>query len=228
MMLLVDCKRALAWVRENIAVVCGGDPECVVACGESAGGHISLCMALTANNPLYQPGFEDVDTRVQGVVDCFGVHDFMDEQGQWTIQKNIFGRPTKIVRFMKLFQEGIVRQNISENPHLWRQISPLQLLKDLPPSVLVPPIFGFHGIADSIVPIADATHFYEQLAIHRQEARIQGNNTGDVFIALPNAQHGFTTWPSLRSCAVSDGMMAFLNHLTRPRSSRQPTTTSSQ
>ncbi len=52
---LVDCKRALAWIREHIAEY-GGDPDYVVVTGGSAGGHLTAMMGLTANDPAYQPG----------------------------------------------------------------------------------------------------------------------------------------------------------------------------
>src|SRR5436190_2070186 len=64
---LIDCKRALAWVREHIAAY-GGDPDYVVVTGGSAGGHLAAMMGLTANDPQYQPGFEDVDTSVRAMM----------------------------------------------------------------------------------------------------------------------------------------------------------------
>ena len=47
---LVDCKRALAWIREHIAEY-GGDPDYVVVTGGSAGGHLTAMMGLTAERP---------------------------------------------------------------------------------------------------------------------------------------------------------------------------------
>ncbi len=54
----MDCKRALAWIRDHIAEY-GGDPDYVVVTGGSAGGHLTALMGLTANDPAFQPGFED-------------------------------------------------------------------------------------------------------------------------------------------------------------------------
>ena len=61
---IVDVKRAICWVKDNISQY-GGDPECIVIAGGSAGGHLSALAAVTPNNPLFQPGFEDKDTTVQ-------------------------------------------------------------------------------------------------------------------------------------------------------------------
>ncbi|OOK63793.1 alpha/beta hydrolase fold family protein [Mycobacterium kansasii] len=51
---IVDVKRALAWVKENIAAY-GGDPDFVAISGGSAGGHLSALAALTPNEPRFQP-----------------------------------------------------------------------------------------------------------------------------------------------------------------------------
>ena len=53
-----------------------GDPDFIAITGGSAGGHLSSLAALTANDPTFQPGFEDVDTRVQAAVPFYGVYDF--------------------------------------------------------------------------------------------------------------------------------------------------------
>ena len=55
---VLDCKLALAWVKRHIAEY-GGDPSLVFVSGGSAGGHLAALVALTANDPAWQPGFED-------------------------------------------------------------------------------------------------------------------------------------------------------------------------
>ena len=59
----------------------GGDPEFVVITGGSAGGHLSSLAALTANDPQFQPEFEEADTRVQAAVPFYGVYDFTRTDG---------------------------------------------------------------------------------------------------------------------------------------------------
>ncbi|OOK63792.1 alpha/beta hydrolase fold family protein [Mycobacterium kansasii] len=54
-------KRALAWVKENIAAY-GGDPDFVAISGGSAGGHLSALAALTPMNPV-PAGFEHATPR---------------------------------------------------------------------------------------------------------------------------------------------------------------------
>src|SRR3989442_2578192 len=74
---LIDCKLALRWVREHIESF-GGDPDFVVVTGGSAGGHLAALVALTANAPEYQPGFEDTDTSVTACVPFYGVYDLVE------------------------------------------------------------------------------------------------------------------------------------------------------
>ena len=68
---VADVKRAIAWVRTEIAAR-GGDPEWIAVTGGSAGGHLATMAALTGNDPRYQPGFEQVDTRIRACVPYWG------------------------------------------------------------------------------------------------------------------------------------------------------------
>src|ERR671918_2949766 len=74
---LIDCKLALRWIREHIAEY-GGDPGFVVVTGGSAGGHLAAVLALTPNDPEYQPGFEGADTSVTACVPFYGVYDLVE------------------------------------------------------------------------------------------------------------------------------------------------------
>ncbi len=60
---LIDLKRVIAWVRKHGAEY-GADPDLVFVAGSSAGGHMAALAALTPNDPMFQPGFEDADTSV--------------------------------------------------------------------------------------------------------------------------------------------------------------------
>ncbi|WGX95028.1 alpha/beta hydrolase [Nocardioides sp. L-11A] len=64
---LIDYKRVIAWAREH-AEEYGADPAMIFASGTSAGGHMASIAGLTADDPDLQPGFEDVDTSVAGVI----------------------------------------------------------------------------------------------------------------------------------------------------------------
>lgn len=72
---IVDVKRAIAWVHDNIADY-GGDPDFIAVTGGSAGAHLASLAALTANDAKLQPGFERADTTVQAAAPYCGVYDF--------------------------------------------------------------------------------------------------------------------------------------------------------
>jgi acetyl esterase/lipase len=52
----------IAWVRAY-GHEYGADPGMLFVSGSSAGAHMASLAALTPNDPTFQPGFEDADTR---------------------------------------------------------------------------------------------------------------------------------------------------------------------
>jgi len=64
---LIDLKKVIAWVREN-GHEYGADPAVLFVAGSSAGAHMAALAALTQNDPVFQPGFEDADTSVTAAV----------------------------------------------------------------------------------------------------------------------------------------------------------------
>ncbi|MCC5033882.1 alpha/beta hydrolase [Streptomyces sp. WAC 00631] len=64
---LVDLKQVIAWVRAH-GPGYGADPSRLVVAGSSAGGHMAALAALTPNDPVFQPGFEEADTAVTAAV----------------------------------------------------------------------------------------------------------------------------------------------------------------
>ena len=42
-----------------------------------------MLMAMTPNEAIYQNGFEDVDTSVNGCIDLYGAHDLTDANNEF-------------------------------------------------------------------------------------------------------------------------------------------------
>ncbi|HVX17755.1 MAG TPA: alpha/beta hydrolase [Acidimicrobiales bacterium] len=194
---LVDCKRALAWTREH-AEEWGIDPDFVCVTGNSAGGHLSSLVALTQNDPRYQPGFEDADTSVQGAVPIYGVYDFTNRNrsmhDDWV--------PTFLEPWvMKAFHD--------EQPDLFRDASPIdQANADAPPMLVV------HGDRDTLAPVADARTFVDAVrAASRQPV---------LYAELHGAQHAFDMFPSLRSLPVVEAIERFLHWVHTSRLEADP------
>lgn len=68
---LIDTKRVIAWIRAH-AQEYGADPSQIFIVGSSAGGHLAISAGLTADLAEFQPGFEDDDCSVAGVVVLYG------------------------------------------------------------------------------------------------------------------------------------------------------------
>ena len=107
---IVDCKRALAWVKEHIAEY-GGDPDFIAVSGGSAGGHLCALLALTPGDPAFQPGFEDADTAVQACVPFYGVLDMT-------------GAPDMSGRYgpgmVEMLEKTVMQTSIAEHPEVYR------------------------------------------------------------------------------------------------------------
>jgi acetyl esterase/lipase len=70
---LIDAKRVIAWARTE-GHRHGVDPDAIFVAGSSAGAHLTMMAALTANDPSFQPGFETSDTTVAGGIGLYGYY----------------------------------------------------------------------------------------------------------------------------------------------------------
>lgn len=93
-----DVKRAIVWMKEN-ARTYGVNPNTVVVGGGSAGGHLALLTAYTANNPQFTPNeLTGKDISVCGVVSLYGPTDLAAmyyHTNQQITTRSTPGRPKK-------------------------------------------------------------------------------------------------------------------------------------
>ncbi len=180
---LVDVKRALAWVKDNIGGY-GGDPGFVAVTGGSAGGHLSSLVALTAGDPAFQPGFEDVDTAVQAAVPFYGVYD-------WTGSHP--GHPGMV----PFLQRDVVKRALGDHPEAFAQASPIERVH-----AGAPPFFLLHGDRDVLVPVEQARAFAGRLrAVSRAPV---------AYAELHGAHHAFDVLSSTRTAHAVQAVERFL------------------
>lgn len=187
---LIDLKRFLAWYREHAAEY-GADPDFLCVTGGSAGGHLTAMVALTANVPEFQPGFEDVDTSVQGAVPFYGVYNFY-EAGPWPVPMGA----TRLVERM------VVKKPFAENRDTYVKASPVTYVRED-----APPFFVIHGDRDSLIPAAEARRFVERLR--------DVSAAPVVYAEMKGGQHAFDVFPSYRSARVVEGVERYLTGLHR-------------
>lgn len=172
---IVDVKRAIAWVRDNIADY-GGDPDYLVLTGGSAGGHLTALAALTPGDAEFQPGFEDADTSVRAAVPFYGVYDFAGSTGLASAigMRDAFLGPR------------VMQTTWGDAPDRYEAASPI--LRITPEA---PDFFVIHGDLDTLVDVEQARMFVAELR--------RTSKSSVVYAELPGAQHAFDVFHSIRS-----------------------------
>jgi acetyl esterase/lipase len=182
---IVDVKRAIRWIRAHAAEQ-GADPDFLCVTGGSAGGHLSALAAVSANDPRFQPGFEEVDTRLAAAVPFYGVYDFLDRSGIRGSQK-----------MEPFLAKQVLKCTPEENRELWEAASPIaHVSSEAPPFLLV------HGTHDSLVWIEEMRAFQAALAEKSRQPVLT--------LELPGGQHAFDTFHSPRSAHAVRAVTAFL------------------
>jgi acetyl esterase/lipase len=179
---LIDVKRAIAWVRENIADY-GGDPGFIAITGGSAGAHLASLAALTPNDPTFQPGFEGADTTVQAVAPYYGVYDFTDFDNMHEM----------MLPFLEHF---VFKTRYTDEPERFKAASPISYVHSE-----APPFFVLHGEKDVLVPSGQAQAFCAAL-------RQAGARTV-CYAELTNAYHAFDIASTVRARLVAKAVADF-------------------
>jgi acetyl esterase/lipase len=172
---IVDVKRAIAWVHENIKAY-GGDPSYLAITGGSAGGHLAALAALTPGLADYQPGFEDSDTSISACVPFYGIYDLagLTETVESIRMRDWFLGPR------------IFRKNAKTDLDDFVQASPLAHVE-----THAPDFFVIHGRNDTLAPVQQARAFVEALR--------ETSDATVTYAELPGAQHAFEVFSSIRS-----------------------------
>jgi len=139
-----DAKAAIRWLRANSDTY-HIDPDRIGATGRSAGGHLSLLLALTDSNSGLEGdcGNPEQSSRVQAVVNVFGPTDL----------KGCY-ESSSVPWIFRLFAGG----SPDETPETYRIASPVNYV-----SADDPPVLTLHGSLDKAVPIAQAMLLDEKM-----------------------------------------------------------------
>lgn len=183
---IVDVKRAIAWVKENIADY-GGDPSYIVITGGSAGGHLSALAALTPGDKRWQPGFEDADTSVRAAVPHYGVYDLSGTTGL-----------KSVLQLRDKFLKGwVIKADPRTEIEVYEDASPiLRITED------APDFFVLHGDQDTLVRVGQARAFVERLR--------EVSPRTVSYAEFRGAQHAFDLFPSIRSVHALRAVDRFL------------------
>jgi acetyl esterase/lipase len=185
--MLDDVKRALAWLKAHAAEL-GVDADRVVLAGGSAGGHLALLAAYTADLETFAP--EDVraaDTTVCGVVAYYPVADLRTLTDHWS-QQSMHPLATVAGQALGYFPpEGFLT---------WSKLTP-RLFGGPPAEVNdalltyspvahvgahCPPTLILQGTYDHVIPVED---------VYRLHAALEAAGCQAMLVKLPQVEHAF-------------------------------------
>jgi len=164
---IVDCKAAVAWMRQN-ATTYNLDPQRIGVWGYSAGGHLAALLGVTGDSDefvdLLPEPLRRYETQVAAVAagGAVGSFDWLDQ------------RSTQLAYWL-----GDSPRNA---PQVYRQVSPLNYVTEEDPQ-----FFFFHGSDDRIVPIESARKLHLRLAsagVSTQFFEIRGQNHAQAFLDI--------------------------------------------
>ncbi len=166
---LQDCKNGIRYLRAH-ADELGIDPERISVMGGSAGGHLALLVAYTADQSNLAPSqpYPGVSDKVSSVVDFYGISNLATRK-----ETDPNGKPLKIEPL-----DSTTQSIFGSTPEDWKKASPVTYVKrDVPPTLIL------HGKKDTTVDSDQS----QELA----DALKKAGATYEI-IWLPNAPHSFS------------------------------------
>lgn len=133
-----DTLAAVKFLRKNAADY-GIDPDRIATCGESAGGHLALMVALAKDHSIFEDdSYPGIRSDVQAAIDIYGPTEMVPlyEQGGWVVKR---------------LGAGFVGCPPEECPEKWAAASPITYARADAPPVLI-----LHGDMDHVVPYSQA------------------------------------------------------------------------
>ena len=144
-------------------------------------------LACTPGDPFFQPGFESIDTRLQGCISLYEPNDPLGEHG-------CFDAKT----YQEFNLKHVMPIAADEDPELWRRCSPMYRLNSD-----MPPVFILGGTHDPLASVEES----RQLS-----AAIKSVSHSAVVSAIyPNTTHAFDQTRSSRSIPTMQALLQFMN-----------------
>lgn len=193
-----DVKRAVIWLKRNGGEY-GVDPQRIVLMGGSAGGHLALLAAYTANDPDLQPDGRTADTSVRGVVSFYGPADFLDLYESVETTRDRIARRKRIRPYGVLIERLLQQAGLApadqpieqagnfiaellgvepdQEPDLYSRLSPLgRVGPHCPPTLLLQGTADIFGMGPSV---------------QRLHQALRAAGVPSVLVEFPHTDHAF-------------------------------------
>ncbi|MBT3663312.1 MAG: alpha/beta hydrolase [Candidatus Marinimicrobia bacterium] len=164
---LEDIICGIRWLKKHSDEY-GIDSSRVALVGGSAGGHLAMMAAYTADEPIFNSDCDDSDisTTVQAIVNIYGPSDLTTD---FAISQSA------TPKFMGT--------TFDENPNKYKEASPFIYISNNDPPTLI-----FHGTIDKIVPVAQSDFLAKELKkynVYHEYHRLKGwPHTMDVAVPV--------------------------------------------
>ena len=210
--MLGDVKRALAWMKANASRY-GVNPEKVVLCGASAGGHLAQLAGYTLKHPELTPeDLIDSDLSVCGVVSYYGFTDLLALYQYMNLKTLEGGDPVPIGKDLGNWGGSRYQGRLDvllggwpqDSPDMYQLASPITHVHPGSPLTLL-----IQGEQDIFCPVDATREHYKKLV----QAGVPAVN-----LVFPYTNHGFDLlFPQLTPAAQSalydvDRFLALLLH----------------
>jgi acetyl esterase/lipase len=154
---LQDCKNAVRFVRANAAHY-NVDPNRIAAMGTSAGGHLAMMVAYTADvGPAeFEPAspYPNVSSAVRVVIDFYGMTNLLTRQ-------LVLADGTPTGKPADSHSPEVLGATRTEDPERWKLASPVtHVTRKSPPTLIV------HGLSDPTVDYVQAVELANVLRGH--------------------------------------------------------------
>lgn len=139
---LEDAKCAVRWMRAN-AERLRIDPDRIAVSGQSAGGHLALMVAYTADREEWNQsgGHEGYSSAVAAASNLYGPANFADPKA-----------------YDRREIRDFLRAGWADDPDLWLDASPITHVRpDSPPTLI------FHGTTDMLVEVSQADDLAQRM-----------------------------------------------------------------
>ena len=182
---LIDVKAAIRYLKAHAVDFCI-DPDKIFVMGESAGGSLASLAGVTGGIAEFEQGeYLDVDSRVAGIVDFYGVAEMAKRGGDSS--KSL--PPNDDVPYFTT-EEYL---GVGYSDETAEKASAISYV-----SANTPPTMILHGSADFVVPIIQSEAFYNKLS---------ENGVDTEFYIIEGAPHGDDLF---YQDEVMDNVIAFL------------------
>jgi acetyl esterase/lipase len=198
--MIAEIKEAVLWIKAHSDEF-GLDAERVVLMGGSAGAHLALLAAYTADHPLLPPLSGEGDASVRGVVAYYPPVDFLSLHQPGTEELLGSGDGTWSPELDRVSQAILTKLFVLPHDETGKQLEFGDMLSDMiggtPDEIpevykLLSPIYHIGPHCPPTLLLQGTDDIFDLMpAVRRMQAELQGAGATSILVEFPHAEHAF-------------------------------------